>query len=175
MSDPILAVRNEEVERLCERLSSVYAGTEGETKVRPAKAEDLEDLCLAMDRCQTRWRKNPNNNAAVSFLQTKRSIPKPLLRESRLNVLKKKKSSLIRKSKLNVNKTRRWMTIDSKPEENDSTEVESATEVEPPSYSQAAPISHDVTDVEVDNLAAYFEYHIHLPKKMSFMAEMMYT
>ena len=142
------------------------------------RCDSSEDLCKEMNRCLVTRRRNRNSTTAVSVTssKTKHLGAKPLLRKSRLLVVRK--SPYIRKPKLNIVKFQNHATYDvtnSQADESESTNVHLSTKAIQSSCSQQAlnPYSH--SDDTIEELAAYFECYVHIPKKMSQMAEMMYT
>ena len=128
--------------------------------------------CL-VSRCRSR---NNNTTTPVACTKTKRLVARPLLRKSRLLVVRK--SPYIRKPKLHFVKFENQATFDvadNQAEESEPTNVHPSTKTIQSSCSQQAlnPYSH--SDDTIEELAAYFECYVHIPKKMSQMAEMMYT
>ena len=134
-----------------------------------------------MNRCLVTPSRNFNPATTVFCNKLKHSGAKPLLRKSRLQIVRK--SRYIRKPKLNIVKFRSYHQIFD-PGDFAAEESAPTTNVHPStnkpnvqsSCSQQAlnPYTH-VNDDTIEELAAYFECYVHIPKKMSQMAEMMYT
>lgn len=147
-----------------------------------------EDLCEIWNRClistcQSRVRQTPVSpvfKTVTSVFKTyspksRQSGKKPLLRKSRLQIVKK--SRYLRKPKLNLIK---FKNLGPFSDCEDTTEECGATNQNSPvlqsSCSQQAlhPCPHE-DDTTIEELAAYFECIVYIPRKMSQMAEMMYT
>ena len=169
---------NEEVEEISRKLHIPPKVEDSEDTLK--KCDSSEDLCKEMSRCLvTPSRKNPATTVFCNKL--KHSGAKPLLRESRLQIVRK--SRYIRKPKLHLVKFRSYdqifdsdhvaveesaPTINIHPSTNDPN-VQSSN-----SQQALSPHTH-ASDDTIDELAAYFEYYVHIPKTMSQMAEMMYS
>lgn len=63
-------------------------------------------------------------------------------------------------------------TLDTIPEESSDSTADEHPILQPQSCSQQATSN---VELNINELASYFDLYLHLPKKMSPMAEMMYT
>merc|ERR550517_603413 len=168
MSDSESPVSNEEVE---DKLRRIHLSSK--LKDSEEKCDSSEDLCKEMNRCLvTRCRnRNSTTSMSVTCTKTKRLGAKPLLRKSRLLVVRK--SPYIRKPKLNIVKFEDHVTFDaadSQADESESTNVHPSTKTIQSSCSQQALNPYSYNDDTIEELAAYFECYVHIPKKMSQMA-----
>lgn len=149
------------------------------------RSDSPEDLCEVLNRClvsssQPRLATSPVFKTISSVykpchLKARHSGTKPLLRKSRLQIVRKPK--YLRKPKLNFIKFKHHGTFcDSDDVSEDSGARNQNSAVIQSSCSQQAlhPCPHE-DDTTIEELAAYFECIVYIPRKMSQMAEMMYT
>lgn len=142
---------------------------------------DEEDLCSVMDRCLGGCMASAKERrpAFKTFLVTsrhRRSSSKSLLRKSRLVIARRPKKLILRPPRLNVVK---FPDLED-PAVEEEHPCRTSRNHQPTCCSQQAlnPAlveEDDVDDTTVEELAAYFDCLVHIPKKMSQMAEMMYT
>lgn len=134
-----------------------------------------------MSTCRTRvsssnsFLKTSSTSTVSSVVKPRNSTSKPLLRQSRLGVLKR--SRYLRKPKLKFVK---FNDIATHSETSDQSE-ESVTKypntpvIQSTCSQQAMNPCPSEDDTSIEELAAYFDCLVYIPKKMSQMAEMMYT
>ena len=164
------------------------------------RRDSSEDLCEELNRCLVSPCRNSGTKVAErgnlvapsrssghqqpAPAAMKRSVgegsAKPLLRRSRLQIVHRQSTRYIRKAKLNHVKFRSLDTR--RPAEEETVAVVETPSsgayprVPQSSCSQQAlcPYPQD-DDTSIDELSAYFDCFVYIPKKMSLMAEMMYT
>lgn len=149
------------------------------------RREPSEELCEIWNRCLVS--PCPNRVASPPVLKTITSVyktcpsksrhsdTKPLLRKARLQIVKK--SRYLRKPKLNFLKFKEEGTyIESDDASQESGARNQNSRVFQSSCSQQAlnPCPEE-DDTTIEELAAYFDCIVYIPRKMSQMAEMMYT
>ncbi|XP_057379768.1 uncharacterized protein LOC130702115 [Daphnia carinata] len=160
-----------------------------ETETIPAeslsKQESAEELCEIWNRClvtppQSRVTSSPvfktiTSVYKTSSLKSRHSSTKPLLRKARLQIVKK--SKYLRKPKLNFIKFKdqgAFIASDDAFRESDTRNQNSPVVQSSCSQQALHPCPHE-DDTTIEELAAYFECIVYIPRKMSQMAEMMYT
>ena len=148
------------------------------------RPDSSEDLCEILNRCLVAPCQSRTNSTVFKTVTTvykpcspkvRHSGTKPLLRKSRLQIVKK--SQYLRKPKLNFIKFKNQGTFSDSDET--SQEIGATNQNSPvvqSTCSQQAlhPCPHE-DDTTIEELAAYFECIVYIPRKMSQMAEMMYT
>ncbi|XP_032781967.2 uncharacterized protein LOC116920015 [Daphnia magna] len=160
-----------------------------ETDVIPAeplsKQEPSEELCEIWNRClvtppQSRVTSSPVFKTIASVYKTsssksRHSNTKPLLRKARLQIVKK--SKYLRKPKLNFIKFKdqgTFIASDDTFSESD-TRNQNSRVFQSSCSQQALNPCPEEDDTTIEELAAYLDCIVYIPRKMSQMAEMMYT
>ena len=157
------------------------------------RRDSSEELCEVLNRCSVstcrtlgpRWLSTVHSPSSMFSCYRHTSGTRPLIRKSRLSflgtgrhgaVVKKSSNRCIRKSKLNFVKFKNLTSLATVEEDEEVPDTRTPSNVVKSSCSQQAlnPCPQD-DDTTIEELAAYFDCYVHIPKKMSQMAEMMYT
>lgn len=149
--------------------------------LRP-RLDPAEDLCEVLNRCHVttcRIRSSPSTSflktSNSSVVKSQHSSCRPLLRRSRLKILKR--CRYLRKPKLNYVKFNDLSTH-SEPSDQSEESISrnpNTSIIQSTCSQQAMNPCPNEDDTSIEELAAYFDCLVYIPKKMSQMAEMMYT
>lgn len=147
--------------------------------------EPSDELCEIWNRClvsppQNRVTSSPVFKTITSVYKTSSSksrflSSKPLLRKARLQIVKKYK--YLRKPKLNFIKFKEegtFIASDNASSESDARN-QNCLVFQSSCSQQALNPCPEEDDTTIEELAAYFDCIVYIPRKMSQMAEMMYT
>lgn len=149
------------------------------------RQEPSEELCEIWNRClvtppQSRVTSSPVFKTIASVYKTsssksRHSSTKPLLRKAKLQIVKK--SKYLRKPKLNFIKFKdqgTFIASDDTFSESD-TRNQNSRVFQSSCSQQALNPCPEEDDTTIEELAAYLDCIVYIPRKMSQMAEMMYT